>query len=241
MKLAIVMITVDRAMLGRQNYFQRTMESFKRARLWESKTPFEFHIFDSGSKDTSFIAPWPKEPNVKLHTSWWRVPPKINAGRALLVGSELGADWVIFVEDDIVVCADFLDGVAAFIEKHANEKYRAVTFYTPYREVEHAKKRNEPFWEYPVKAFYGTQCLAFRTKDAESLGRYLLLDLKFEQNTPSYDLIMKEWMYHHHPDNPYFQATVPCYAQHVGEESFLLPGRFHSCGGFAGEGWSALQ
>jgi hypothetical protein len=167
--------------------------------------------------------------------------PKINAGRALLAGSQYPSDYVFFVEDDISVCKDFLDGAVAWIEKNSRPEYRVITFYTPYREVEWAHGKGEHSWEYPVPSFYGTQALAMRREDAESCGRYLLCERIHNKGTPSYDLIMKDWHNITYPDNKFFQATVPSFVQHIGKDSYLLPGRYHACSSFQGADWSALS
>lgn len=237
------MITIDRTDRGRKNYFRQTMEQLARSGLWSSQTPFELHIYDSGSKSLDFMGIWPSASHVTVHASYFKLHPKINAGRALLAGSEYPCDLVVFLEDDILVCKDFLDGVAAFTLKHDRPDYRVFTFYTPYREVEWAHAKGEACWEYPLASFYGTQGFALRREDAASLGRHLMVETNYDPNTPSYDLIMKDWHKAAYPDSPYFLATVPSFVQHVGEESYLFDdvNRFHACGSFKGEQWSALS
>ena len=87
MKICICMITIDRRERGLGNYFQQTMSNFELSGLWESKNPFEFHIYDSGSVSLDFMGDWKYTCKATVHASHFKVYPKINAGRALLAGS----------------------------------------------------------------------------------------------------------------------------------------------------------
>jgi hypothetical protein len=243
MKIVIAMITINRAEFvddktrTGKNYINQTMESFERSGLWDSRTPFEFHLYDGGSKDFSFIDPkWLSLFKV-IHTVPNRILPRENAGRALIDAVEYTNDYVIFVEDDIAVCKGFLDSAARFIERYMTEDYRVVSFYTPYREVAQAAKQNYSFWQYPVVCFYGTQALAIRACDAFSAGTHIANDTEYSPQ--SYDLALKRWHTNNYPHLENFLSTVPSYVQHTGEDSALNPGRFHACDSFLGEQWSA--
>jgi hypothetical protein len=237
MKICICMITIDRSEFGQENYFDRTMTSFDRSGLWTSDNPFEFHVFDGGSENESFIGKWVFEP-IRIHSSSWRIPVNVNFGRALLSCLDHDCDWVFMCEDDIEVCKDFLDGAVEWIEKNARDMFRVITFYTPYVEIKKFYSVG-PYWSYPVKAFYGTQCLALRKSDAASAGAYIMADTKFSPG--AYDLILKEWHKEKYPENGFMQATIPCFAEHVGEGSVINPGRYHKSGLFLGESWSPIQ
>jgi hypothetical protein len=235
MKINLAMISIDRSEAG-ENYFDRTMMSFDRSGLWQSRTPFEFHVYDGGSRDQSYLAHW-KDKITYVHDSWFRMPAKTNFGRAMLGAANYDCDWVLMCEDDIGVCKGFLDGVTAFIERWADVRYRVITFYTPYREIKESYGNvRAPYWDYPVKDFYGTQCLAMRQIDAMMAGAYILADTKYSAG--AYDLILKEWHQTHYPDYPDMQATVPCFVEHMGKESVINPGRYHTSGLFLGEEWS---
>ena len=240
MKFCISMITIDRGMVGRKNYLGETMESFLASGLWDSSVEFEFHLFDGGSEDRQYIRPWANMFN-KIHYPTYRIAPKINAGRAMMIGADTDCDWVIFCEDDITVCKNFLKGAAAWLEKYAAEQYRVVALYCPYMEVTWNQEQGEPYWEYPVQSFYGTQCIAVRRGDAERIGHYVLSEKNFEQAGQGYDLIMKAWHKETYPDLQVLQASVPSFVQHIGEDSFINPGRFHACKSFPGNDWDALS
>ena len=236
MKIVIVMITKDRTAVGRKNYFSSTMESFEYSGLFCSHTPFEFHVFDGGSLSFSFLSPWDKHPALSIHKTLEACPPNENAGRALAFGGGLvGVDWVVFIEDDIEVCFNFLDGVSQWLCHYESNQYKLFTFYTPYREVEECYSRKVPVWYYPIQFFYGTQAFALRSEDAYSLGEFLI---HLPSPTSSYDLAIKQWAYENSSSN-YFLASVPCFCQHVGKESLLFtdPARFHQCGSYLGRDW----
>jgi hypothetical protein len=247
MLIAIVMITKDRMEKGKQNYIQQTVGSLYHSGLLASRTRYEFHIFDGGSKSLNYLRETPFYSSVcgyNIHSVDGRlvsnalIPPNVNAGRALIYGGSRvpDADWVLFLEDDIEVCKDFLDGVAVYVQ-YKNPLYKVCTFYTPYREVEDQYKMfGKGTWAYPVKAFYGTQAFAIRPPDALSLGNYLC---NLSYPTSSYDIEMKNW----HGNEGYFLASVPCYVQHIGKDSLLFEDekRFHQCTSFQGVDWSPFQ
>lgn len=244
MKIIIVMITRDREEFNKKNYYNATMESFERSGLWTSSVEFEFHVFDGGSKNFDFMEKNKRSSRIKVHTLTEVPAPNVNAGRALWSGSQIGAiadgDFVLFVEDDIELCGDFLDSVGAWLKAHNRIDRRVFTFYTPYREVEEAFDARCTAWDYPVEKFYGTQCLATRLGDAASLGDFLM---SLPYATAGYDIEAQKWSKERYPYIDFFLASVPCFAQHVGRQSVLFgDDRFHHCGeAFKGENFSPLR
>ena len=241
MKIVLAMITINRMEFdltdekrSGKNYINQTMQSLDRSGLWGSSTPYELHVYDGGSKDLSFIEPqWRNR--MQLHTIDKKILPRENCGRAIIDATNYGGDWIMFLEDDIAVCKDFLDAAASWIERNVNEQHRVLTFYTPYREVQEAVLRGVELWHYPVLAFYGTQAIAIRTSDAQSCGDHIHDDVEYSPQ--SYDLSLKRWHMNNYPDHGHFLATAPCFVQHTGEDSALNPGRFHACQSFIGEDW----
>jgi len=155
--------------------------------------------------------------------------PCENAGRVLLLGAISGAPWVLYLEDDIDVCADFLDGVGTWLDEHAGppeaDPYRVFAFgaaYTPQLEVMVA--RGLAAWDYPVGAFYGTQAIALRAADARSLGEYWQSNPKVRGVTApgQYDLMLQDWLRNRYL-NGRILASAPSFVAHTGRVSTLRP------------------
>jgi len=242
MHIAVVMITKDRSEKGRQNYFAATLNSLVESGMFESRiVSFQFDVFDGGSISLRYLRLGEYHPDLfTLHTSSsFDMPPNVNAGRALLHGgTQSKADWVLFLEDDILVCKDFFQGVEMWLLRQAREDRHAYMLYTPYREIEVAFKNKQRTWEYPVNKFYGTQAFAIRSFDAMRLGRYLI-DLPY--GTSGYDMEMKKWHIETYGENGFFLSSVPSFVQHVGRQSLLFDDRFHECSSWQGKDWSALD
>lgn len=155
--------------------------------------------------------------------------PCENAGRALLLGALSGALWVLYLEDDIDVCADFLDGVGAWLDEHAGpaeaDPYRVFAFgaaYTP--QIEAAIARGLAAWPYPTDAFYGTQAVALRATDARSLSEYWQSNPRVRGVTApgQYDLMLQDWLRNRYLDGRIL-ASAPSHVQHTGRVSTLRP------------------
>src|SRR5207248_6254739 len=127
------------------------------------------------------------------------------------------ADWVLFLEDDIIVCAHFLDSVSAWLEDNSLESHRVVAFGAAYREIVALRDAGRTRWDYPISAFYGTQCICLRTPDAADVATYW----QNQNRQCLYDLLLKDWAREHYPAEEYFAASVPSFVQHVGRDSAI--------------------
>lgn len=251
MRIGIVMVTIDREKTGRKNYISDTLWDIHRSGLTCSNTPYVFHLFDGGSKSLEYIVgSYRRSVFNVLWESEVKLAPNVNVGRALVFGGQLDVDWVLFLEDDIEFCKNFLDGVAWWLGHYAGTKHRLFTFYTPYREIlteynkilECSNNINVSTWEYPVDKFYGTQAFAVRPREAQSIGEYLV---NLPYPTSGYDIEIQNWAkanpIQKEPEN--FLSSVPCFVQHIGEQSVLFndPKRFHQTSGFIGKDWVAYS
>ena len=243
MKYALVMRTLDRS--PRQNYVGHTLRALARSGLWASDVPFTLTLVDSGSPDVeSFLESdvFPAVPGglerFEVAFAPRRLTNNENAARALRLGIATGADWIVHLEDDIDVCADFLGSVDRWLAKNARKDRHLYTFHTPYSEVEKlAKGGRATSWDYPVNAFYGNQAWAMRRADAESALAFAEKRIPTLKSSKAFDLMLKEWARETWPAVGYFLASVPSFAQHVGRESSLHFGRFHTNQSWRGPEW----
>lgn len=235
-KFAIVMITVDRS--PGKNYLIETLENLKRGGVFDSPLLGDFTIFDSGSEikerhvnqalDTVGLSS-----KINRVIAGIRRTPTENSAIALSVGARLGFHWVLFLEDDIDVCADFLESTAVWLEEHA-EKYRVFPLAAKYDEILAVlARRGDTMWRYPVECFYGTVAITMRSEDALSIATYL----EGRKNEHQYDLHMQDWA--RERDIKYFLTPVPSFVQHIGAQSFIRPGSDPiAYGSWPGREWS---
>lgn len=254
--IAIVLITMDRTPRGKENYLPTTLANFKRAGVFNSPRLHSFHVCDSGSPSgwlVSEVESVGLSGFLSLHMDGNRLACE-NAGYALVTGGKTDTTWTLFCEDDLDLCADFLDSVGRWLDDHGtgptSDRYRVFTFGTPYPQVQWCAERGLTSWEYPVPNFYGTQCFAARREDALSLGTYLLSNPRVRgiYNPNAYDLMFHDWMANIYPTpddgytdpTPYlFLASVPSFVQHVGRQS-VCTGKdiTHTFDSWPGPDWS---
>ena len=251
-KISVVMITADRNKKGKTNYLTETLVNLKRSNFWFSDAVNSFDLCatagspldwtdDSLLFDSSFkLIP----PNVKCHAVDSLLNdylPCENAGRALVIGSNRNSKWVLFLEDDLDFCADFIQSVSRWLEKFESDDHRLYVFGTPYDNVLSEFEANQQSLLYPIKNFYGTQCFAIRSEDACSLGEYLLSNpLVGGIHSPgAYDLMIHDWMEINYPTHEHFLSSVPSFVQHIGRQSIATGLSItHTFESFQGNDWS---
>lgn len=237
MTIAFVMVTVDRA--PAQNYVGATLDSLERSGF--AKSGRVLLLFDSGrprSKefDASICRPW-----VAVDLPYERLTSNANHARALKAGALSGAEWVVMLEDDVEVTDSFAENVEGWLADHATKEYRVYPLYASYQQIKTAAESGATAWQYPIRAFYGTQCYAIRAGDAASIGDYLTRPDVLERwrgRTKGYDLMISEW---HQADYPGLDmlASAPSMVQHVGRSSALGNEiRFHQAQSYPGTQWT---
>lgn len=227
--IAVTMITVDRSLKGkRTNYLGETLRNLDRSKVFDSPRLRTFILCDSlgdprlwCSEKLVFAAD-----RIEAITDSANDSPKSrlaceNAGHALICGGLTGAKWVLFLEDDIDVCANFLDSVGHFLDKYGHkERFRLFAFGAAYDQISQMRWQGYDHWVYPVNAFYGTQAFALRAEDAVSLGLYIGSNpmIRGVYNPNAYDLMFHDWAQVNHPGCE-FLASAPSFVEHIGRES----------------------
>lgn len=252
--IAAVMITVDRS--PGPNYLAETLENLKRGGLLTSKRLFFLALHDSF--DTSHASQAMRRldlvSKVGINGNDERRCANLNAADALSTGARSGCPWVLFLEDDIDVCADFFDGVGAWLDDHAREDRRIYAFGANYHWVEEAMVEGRAAADYPIGQFYGTQAIALRSEDAADLAVYLaehrvtqvrqvLPDGSINLASGSgYDILMTGWALKRWPEVRHFLTSAPSMVQHVGRTSAILPREgVHTFPSWPGREWSYLE
>lgn len=243
--ISVVMITMDREAEGKENYLPATLDSFGHGKIFSSDRLHSFHICVSRIASWSWLDGWTgqffdRNPGLLNVYSRDRLACE-NAGFALQTGARSGASWVLFCEDDILVCNDFLGSVGRWLDEYADDsRYTLYSFGTPYDQVKKADPFTGNSWRYPVSSFYGTQCFAMRPEHALSLGAYIASNpiVRGVTNPNAYDLMFQDWMRENHPTKT-FLASVPSFVQHIGAQSICTgKEKTHTFDSFPGVGWS---
>lgn len=217
MNLGVCMITMDRS--PKENFLEGTLERFARSGGFQSPRLAFFNLFETGAPGgdpwaTKILERLPIETNGKLNLiiPERRMLPCENAGRALFLTAEAPVDFVLFLEDDLDFCADFVGSVARWLNNWATSSYPLFAFGAAY------DMGKDPIWLYPINKFYGTQALAMLPHNARSAGHYLMQNHPVNGVTApgAYDLMLHDWARANFPQAAFFAASNPSFVQHLG-------------------------
>lgn len=214
------------------DYLHATMANLERAGVFASQVPWRMVVTDSGDQG-GFVRQYAPDRIVYQQT---RAIPNLNGAAAILHAAALGVGWVLFLEDDIDVCDDFLESVNAWINDVVDAKYRVYSLCANYVELEDC---DGPKWDYPVAKFYGSQALALRSGDAASFGAYVVARQATWLSPKKFDILLKEWHLKTYPPLENMAASFPNMVQHMGRVSSVhTDGPFHEYWTWPGPDWS---
>lgn len=217
--IAIVMVTMDRS--PRVNYLGETLDNLARSGVFRSPRLHSFTVADSRSG--TFAADEISDHGIEaavLLPAEHRTANR-NVARALKAGAESGAPWVLFLEDDIDVCSNFLNGVGRWLDRNSVVESQVYSFGAAYDILVPMFARGEERWQYPAKDFYGTQAFAVRFGDARELSIWINHHADDVDRIGAYDILMHGWA--EYREISHFCASVPSFVQHIGRESIIAP------------------
>lgn len=249
--ITVTMITADRETKGGCNYVRSTLHNLLRSGVFDSPRLRQFILADNAiGRQADFGWNALRAAGVPRTRTMVALPPdcdpdvpNLNVARALRTAADTGAPWVLFLEDDIDVCDAFLDGVGAWLDKHAREDRRVYAFGANYGVVATLALRDVETWDYPIQGYYGTQAFALRNEDARSLSEYLAADPeRVNAGGAAWDLVMHEWAAETWPAIRHFLASCPSFVQHTGRTSIIAPRpETHTFPSWPGRDWSYGQ
>lgn len=199
-----------------------------------------------GPVSASLLAPAPAGeegltgPRVVVHRAETRRVACLNAAAALRAGLGTGAPWILFCEDDLDFCGEFMDSVGRWLDLYGDQQYKVFAFGCAYPQIVARTTQRAWTWEYPVKCFYGTQCFAIRREDAVSLAAYWNTNpIVCDVYSPSaYDLMLQDWHRLQHPALPVMLASAPSFVQHIGRDSIATSKtQTHTFASWQGKFW----
>lgn len=241
---AVVMPTLDRS--PGPNYLSDTLASLARARVFDDPRIASFQLVDSGSLDgRAYLecALRDQEGSVLRNLSWSlpdiRRSLNLNVAHCLRIASQQGADWVLYLEDDIDVCSDFLAGLDLWLDDHELPDCVLYSLGSTSEQLAAAKDAPRTGAQLlPLRVFWGTQAILIRSADAYNLSCFLDDVQKYSASGDGSDVVMLFWSIIHHPDAVSFMVAYPSHVQHMGRESAVQADRFHEFTGWEGREWS---
>jgi hypothetical protein len=239
-EIVAVMVTVDRS--PAENYLAATLDNLARSGLRSSPHVARLVVFDSGPgfsfarrtrdaggyHEVCVVGPGPNA----------RITANENVAKALRVGASWGPPWVVFIEDDIDVCADFFGSTAAWLADHERPDVYAYPLAAAYDQVERKYNDGCTAWRYPLASFYGTQAVAFRREDARAVADYIDGHrYELAQDGTAYDLLMSRWALAR--GATHFLTPAPSFVEHIGRGSVIRPRpETHRFASWPGRDWS---
>lgn len=235
--IAIAIATVDRT--PKRNYLAQTLLNLARAGVWKSSRLSEVVIVDSGVGED-----WPSRTlaaaqagagrigmtrpgDCRIVLSQARRSAKQTFATALFEGAQ-DARWVIFIEDDIDVCADFVDSVGRWLDDNVRPDPCVYVMGGDNSAIKSAHERGESAWLQPPPTFWGLQCVVMSAPVARDVGGWMEQHPIFTHadgrpDDNAHDLELQRWAADRKA--PTFVAAAPSFVQHVGDDSAINPER----------------
>lgn len=170
------------------------------------------------------------------------ISPNANGCRAIQMAVRDGADWIIFLEDDVDMIDNFLSDVELWLEDWSAPNVLAYPLSCFYSDAVKESRRRGAWDRYPLDKYYGSQGFAIRTADALDFANWLTgLNKPFDRDV-SFDIHLAQWHLLRRPAVKHVITPAPCFLDHTGEFSSIgPPGSWERVGrvaGFAGRQWS---
>ncbi len=240
--ISIAIKTADRSHKGRPNYLRRTLENLKRGGVFDSAyLAGDIVLMDSGVGSALAFAEDESAGFPRITISSAPRTLHQNAASAIRTAAQQEqADWALVLEDDINVCARFLESVERWLEDHAVASLMLYAFGANYAQIRQCRARGDAVWMYPCHAFYGALACAWRREHAAALADWLGPDPFYlnkdggEIRNRGHDLLLARWG--KAMGLTHFRASAPCFIQHIGLESGLDNKKIEY-GGWSGPSW----
>lgn len=235
MSLLVTIRTADRS--PKKNYLGRTV----RALLEQGYEP---HIYPTDADMRWLNVELEGFPQLSVHPPWYRSTPNENGIRQVSLLDTVVADWLLMLEDDIEVCADFIGSVSRWLTDHADP---AIHVYRLHALPQTPLKRIGPAAALaPLREMRGSQAVALRAEDARLFAAWATAHPKdwrpksapFQQwPDRGFDKLIGYWALQQWPDQPDGLVSLPMLVNHLGRESMLHTHGLRNDAHFAGASW----
>ena len=158
----IVIPCVNREERGAINIIERTFESFENSGLFNSD--IKIILFESGSKNTSYLDNIKNKYDKNIEVIYSSIPLNGNTNtlKMFFYISKLAKnsfDFIIWMDDDIYVCNNFIKNADIWIKNYANFSVFS-SLYVPYNSYPIKNRKYIKLADLP--GFYGTCCTIFK-------------------------------------------------------------------------------
>lgn len=249
MRLLFTIRTANRA--PKRNYLGQTV----RQMLARSQDfpPSDLHIFPT-DPDIAWLhrelgdvpwldRDWDRLPVVRVHVPDHHCAPNANGVRQVRVDGN-PTDWLVMLEDDVEVCADFYGSVERWLTDYADPDIHVYRLHalpeTPLKRVgKYAALA-------PLREMKGSQAVVLRMWDALLFASWATAhprnwrpkDAPFQQHPErGFDKLIGYWALQQWPDQPNGLVALPMLVNHIGRESALHSHGLRNDARFAGAQW----
>lgn len=231
MTLSLTIRTADRS--PGPNYLRRTAEALVAGGVLAADRSVlrSLHVCETGRVGgAAFVASQLDgtglEGIARVYVPYGPLTPNQNAQLALSLPLDHLPEWVVFMEDDIDVCARFVESVSRWLGAHAVPDVRLYTFGSTHPAVTQACGAGVDYAVYGSEDFFGSCCYAVRHEDATDLVRWLEKHPTYNGTHRSHDLLLSTWLSRRFRKAlRQVRASAPSFVQHVGDVSGLSPSR----------------
>ena len=231
LKYLITIPCVNREERNAINIIDKTFENFEKSGLFSSDIDISIILFESGSIDKSYLNFLEKYNNekIKIIYSTVKLDGNSNTLKMFYTISKLphnSYDFIIWMDDDIFVCNNFIKNADAWIKEYANYSLFS-SLYVPYESVPVLNKKFLHLSDLP--GFYGTCCTIFKP----ALSKYVLphwYNNHFNQFNYNPDTRFRDSLRKEFPSARKICVSFPSFVEHMNIGSAIRM-RINSKGG----------
>lgn len=244
LKYLITIPCVNREERNAINVIDKTFLSFEKSGLFNSDIIFHITLFESGSNDISylnFIDDYKiKYSNVIIHIVKSNVPLNgisntLKMFKFISILPNNLYDFVIWMDDDVFVCKNFIKNTDIWIKNYANLSIFS-SLYVPYNSYNINGKSDVKLSN--LHEFYGTCCVIFKPMLSKFVIPYWY-DEHFEKFNYNPDTRFRDSVKKHFPQAKYICVSSPSFVQHMNIGSAIKMKKNvkigHTCNNFIGE------
>ncbi len=223
LKYLFVMPCVNRLERNAIQVIDKTFENFEKNKLFDNleNVEWKFLLLESGSKDIRYldsILPYIQKYLNQINIIYSQTPldgPK-NIYRIFDIASKLKEseyDFIIWMDDDIVVCENFLKNCDYWIRNYMNFTLFG-SLYSPYHSFDVPKLNSSICKQSYIRSYHGSCCTIFKPR----LAKYIL-PLFFKpqmlRNVVEPDLRFRESIMKFFPQIQFFLVSYPSLVYHL--------------------------
>ena len=253
LKYLITIPCVNREERNAINVIHQTFESFEKSGLFDSDITLHILLFESGSNDLSyldFINTYKEKYQNKDTTNNTNnimiqiiksSTPLTGVSNTLKMFKFIASlppniyDFVLWMDDDVFVCKNFIKNANTWIKKYANQSIFS-SLYVPYKSYPIQNRNDVKLSQLP--GFYGTCCVIFKPALASYVIPYWY-DTHFEKFEYNPDTRFRDSVRKQFPKAKYICVSEPSLVQHMNIGSAIKMkkkvNKGHKCHNFNGE------